>query len=408
MQSVSNLVVDSTTAPQCVPPQTYAQKVNSKYSNSDSFFVDLKKRIDDTINGLPHFKQIGLRGSLKNAMDIWQKNFSHIKQFSDLQLVNCHYRPLSDILIDTTMQRKLDLSWVMYLLKKFCEVQAVPIQVYQVIKGEAELNYCPVGEELYASWDGQHTAVLFYFIAVWILGEDPTKVMIPVNIYPVSKKSVIRQVFVGNNSSDGKKLLEEIDLFQQKVYGVRIDENNNPDWVSAELKQQYLEQADLFVTAEKFGDTQEPGAISRMQEINGYSSDIIRKFAIYTTTIPVARPIASQEIEIMCRFFDVAKSSAVDYTDEEIVDLGQHLHGLFDANFHESSPLWDKVRTAYNNWWDDFYDGIPEDRKPTRSRVSKNWTTGGPFLWHQLKKTWDGRLPRMINSPFQPFAKDLY
>lgn len=408
MKKTSNLIVSGITASQCVPPQTYAQKVNSKYSNSASFFVNLKERITDAIGSLPAFKQIGLRGNLKNAMDIWQQNYPHIKKFKDLQLVDCHYRPLSDILIDVTMQRKLDLVWVISLLKKFCEVQAVPIQVYQVIKGDEELNYYPTGKELYASWDGQHTAVLFYIIAVYILNEDPTKVMVPVNIYPVSKKSVIRQVFVSNNSSDGKKLLEDIDYFQQMIYGVRVDGNTNKDWETAELKQQYLEQADLFVTADKFGDTQEPGAISRMQEINHYSSDIIRKFAIYTTTINHPRPIASQEIEIMCRFFDVAKSGGCDYTDEEIIDLGQHLHDLFDANFHESSPFWDKVRTAYNNWWDDFYDGIPEDRKPARSRVSKNWTTGGPFLWHQLKKTWGGRLPRMVNSPFQPFAKDLY
>jgi hypothetical protein len=407
MQQVSNLIVPGGTAPQCVP-QTYAQKVNSKYSNSASLFVDLKKRIDDTINALPPFKQIGLRGSLKNAMEIFEKSFPHVKRFTDLQLVDCHYRPLSDILIDITMQRKLDLAWVITLLKKFCEVQAVPIQVYQVVNNKGELSYYPSGDDLYASWDGQHTAVLLYIIAVWILGEDPTKVMVPVNIYPVSKKSVIRQVFVSNNSSDGKKLLEDIDYFQQMIYGVRVDGNTNKDWETAELKQQYLEMSDLFVTADKFGDTQEPGAISRMQEINHYSSDIIRKFAIYTTTIQNPRPIASQEIEIMCRFFDVAKAGGCDYTDDEIIDLGQHLHELFDANFHESSPLWDKVRTAYNNWWDDFYDGIPDDRKPARSRVSKNWTTGGPFIWHQLKKTWSGRLPRMINSPFQPFAKDLY
>jgi hypothetical protein len=407
MQQVSNLIVSNITTPQCVP-QTYAQKVNSKYSNSASLFVDLKKRIDDTINGLPPFKQIGLRGSLKNAMEIFEKSFPHVKKFTDLQLVDCHYRPLSDMLIDITMQRKLDLAWVITLLKKFCEVQAVPIQVYQVVNNKGELLYYPSGDDLYASWDGQHTAVLFYIIAVWILGEDPTKVMVPVNIYPVSKKSVIRQVFVSNNSSDGKKLLEDIDYFQQMIYGVRVDGNTNKDWETAELKQQYLEMSDLFVTADKFGDTQEPGAISRMQEINHYSSDIIRKFAIYTTTIKNPRPIASQEIEIMCRFFDVAKAGGCDYADNEIVDLGQHLHELFDANFHESSPLWDKVRTAYNNWWDDFYDGIPDDRKPARSRVSKNWTTGGPFIWHQLKKTWGGRLPRMINSPFQPFAKDLY
>jgi hypothetical protein len=402
MKQVSTLVVPTT------PPQTYAQKVNSKYSNNASIFVDIKARLDEAINSLPHFKQIGLRGSLKQAMSVWQSNFPNVKQFKDLQLVECIYKPLSDLLIDITMQRKLDMVWVMNILKKFLETQAQPIQVYRVVNNTGELDYYPTGDQLYASWDGQHTAVMFYIIAVWILGEDPSKVMVPVNIYPVSLKSQIRKIFVSNNSEEGKKLLEDIDLFQQMIYGVRIDGNTDLKWKESELKQQYLEQADLFVTAEKFGDTQEAGAISRMAEINKYSSDIIRKFALYTTTIPVARPIASQEIEIMCRFFDFAKANKVDYTDEEIVDMGNHLQLLFSANFHESSPFWDKVRVAYTNWWNTFYNGVPAHQRPAYTRISKNWTTGGPFLWYQLNKTWGGRLPKAVNSTFIPDTADLY
>jgi pyruvate/2-oxoglutarate/acetoin dehydrogenase E1 component len=64
-----------------------------------------------------------------------------------------------------------------------------------------------------------------------------------------------------------------------------------------------------------------PGAISRLQEINGYGSDVIRQFALYTTTFPIARPIASQEIEIMCAWFDMARKDGVDYTDAEVIDL---------------------------------------------------------------------------------------
>jgi hypothetical protein len=402
--AVTNLVVSS---PQI--PKTYASQVNDRYSNSASIFVDLKDRLNQTINSLPSFKQIQVRNSLKSALTHWQQRHPHIQTFSDLKLVKTLQVPLSDILIDTTMQRKLDLAWVMEILKKFREVQAMPLQLYEVVDPEQSINYYPAGDTLYASWDAQHTGIVFYLIAVYVLGEDPAKVMVPVNIYPVSLKSEIRMNFVNGNSNDGKKLLEDIDLFQQMVYGVRLDGNTKPEWQEAELKQQYLEQADLFATHTKFGDVDQPGAISRMQEINGYTSDVIRKFCLYTTTIPVARPIASQEIEIMCKWFDTAKKDGINYTDQEIIDLGNHLHQLFDANFHESSPLWDKVRNAYENWWDEFYSAVPVDRRPTRSRVSKNWTTGGPFLWHQLKKTWtDGRLPRPMSSPFIPDAKDLY
>jgi hypothetical protein len=388
---------------------TYASQKNAQYSNENSVFVDLATRYNDALASVPSFRSLGLRGSLKNSMDTWQKNYSHIKSFGQLNLVRTLMVPLSDILIDTTMQRKLNLAWVMEILRKFREVQAQPLQVYEVPDPNNELGYYPTGQGLYAGWDAQHTGVVFYLIAVVILKEDPTKVMVPVNIYPVSQKAEIRQNFVATNSSEGKMLLEDIDLWMQKIYGVRLDGNNNPDWVTANEKQKLLEQADLFVTNAKFGDIDQAGAISRMQEINHYDTDIIRKFCVYSGTIPVMRPIASQEIEIMCKFFDIAKKDGIDYTDQEILDIGNQLQLLFSANFHETSPFWDKVRVAYTNWWDGFYAGVPLDRRPSNSRVSKNWNTGGPFLWHQFKKSMPNlRMPRMFNSSFVPAPKDLY
>jgi hypothetical protein len=392
-----------------VQAQSYATQKNAQYKNEATIFVDLDKRLKDAIANLPHFRAIGLRGNLSSACKSWMEKFSHVKEFSDLNLVKTLTVPLSDILIDITMQRKLDLAWVILILMKFREVQAQPLQVYQVVDTTGDLGYYPTGDSLYASWDAQHTGVVFYIIAVWILKLDPTKVMVPVNIYPVKMKSEIRQNFVSTNSVDGKKLLEDIDLFMQMVFGVRLDGNDNPTWKEAEIKQQYLEQADLFVTNEKFADTDQPGAISRMQEINHYSPDIIRKFCLYSSTIPVPRPIASQEIEILCKFFDLAKKAGIDYTDQEVLDIGNHLHLLFDSNFHESSPFWEKVRTAYMNWWDDFYRGVVEDRRPSNPRLSKNQNTGIPFLWHQMRKTLPAmRLPRMPASSFIPAAKDLY
>jgi hypothetical protein len=251
-----------------------------------------------------------------------------------------------------------------------------------------------------------------YIIAVWIFKEDPATVRVPVNIYKVSTKAEIRKTFVAGNSNEGKKLLDDIDIFQQQVYGVRIDGNNDPSWIEAEEKQRYIEQADLFITADKFGDTNMPGAISRMQEIKHYSSDVIRKFCLYASTVqpPAGRPVASQEIEIMCAWFDMARVSGIDYTDQEIVDLSLHLLSLpFQADFHESSIFWDQARQAYTNWWNAFYAQMPAAYVPSRMSFTKNWRNGGTFLYHQLLKTWKGRMPQLsINTQFQPAVKDLF
>jgi hypothetical protein len=163
------------------------------------------------------------------------------------------------------------------------------------------------------------------------------------------------------------------------------------------------------VTHEKFGNTNEPGAISRMQEIGHYDSEIIRKFCLYAATVmpESGRPIASQEIEIMCAWFEMSKS--LEYTDEEIVDLATHINELFKADFHADSGFWIKARNAYENWWNDFYDGVSLEYRPSHMSFTKNWRNGGTFLYHQLLKTWKGRMPQLsINTQFQPAVKDLF
>ena len=390
-------------------PQSYAAQQNAQYNHTGSKYVDLNQRFNDTISALEPMKAAGVRSQLKNAIKVFQKNNPLLKCFEDLQLCVAGLTPMSDILIDITIQRILNLTWVIEIIKNFREVQADPIKLYEVTAGGDLAKLYPVGTKLFASWDAQHTAIVYWIIAVMIFGQDPRKVMVPSILYKVKNRADIRENFVNGNSDIGKLRLDSIDLFRQMVLGVRLDGNKNSDWVEAELKQQYLEQAGLFVTAEKFGDTHMPGAISRMAEIDKYTSDIIRKFCMYTTTIPTKRNIVSQEIEIMCAWFNMAKEAGIDYTDDDVISLGDHLHELFDSDFHESSDFWIKVRTSYDNWWTAHYAKVPKSHRPKNTKMSKNWNTGGTFLWHQLNKTWDRRIPKLnASTPFIPAKKDLY
>ena len=389
--------------------QSYASQQNSQYNHTGSKFVDLNQRFNDTISSLEPMKAAGVRSQLKNAIKVFLKNNPHLTCFEDLQLCKAGLTPMSDILIDITIQRILNLTWVIEIIKNFREPQADPIKLYEVTEGGDLTQFYPVGTKLFASWDAQHTAIVYWIIAVMIFNQDPRKVMVPSIEYKVKNRSEIRENFVNGNSDIGKLRLDAIDLFRQMVLGVRLDGNKNPEWEEAELKQQYLEEAGLFVTAEKFGDTHMPGAISRMAEIDKYTSDIIRKFCLYTTTIPTKRNIVSQEIEIMCAWFNMAKEDGIDYTDDEVISLGDHLHELFDADFYESSGFWIKVRTAYENWWAKYYEDVPASHRPKNTKMAKNWNSGGTFLWHQLKKTWGGRLPELNSStPFIPAQKNLY
>ena len=395
-------------------PTSYASQVNEKYKSNNSVFVNAKDRLDQTIANMPGQSQQTMWGRIKKIASNFQTTFPAKKKFEDLEIVESIMMPMSDILIDTTMQRQLNLSWVLFIVSNFREVMAQPIQIYRVVNPGPDMKYYPVGDRgLYASWDAQHTLIALYIIAVYAFGQNPADVMVPVNIYKVSKKADIRENFIAGNSDEGKKLLDDIDIFMQQVFGVMVDGSTNPRWIEAANKQKHLAAADLFVTHEKFNDTHMAGAISRMQEIRHYDSEIIRKFTVYATAVMPDgipnRPIASQEIEIICAWFFMAKQGGVEYTDEQIVDLADHLNDLFNADFHESSDFWVKVRGAYANWHTKYWKRFPEDERPKHMSFTKNWRNGGAFLWYQLKKTWTGPVPKMnYEIAFKPAEKDLY
>jgi len=93
-------------------PQSYAAQQNAQYNHTGSKYVDLKQRFNDTIAALQPMKASGVRSQLKNAIAVFQKNNPLIKCFEDLQLCVAGLTPMSDILIDITIQRILNLTWV--------------------------------------------------------------------------------------------------------------------------------------------------------------------------------------------------------------------------------------------------------------------------------------------------------
>jgi hypothetical protein len=404
--------VQSTPVTVPVNAQTYATQWNARYSknnNKTAVYVTLKQRLDAHIASLPIMSQKAARTAIVSAAKTWSNNWPMVKTFEDLPLVETQLRPMSAVLIDVTIQRLLNLNWIGTIISNFSPFKVTPICVYVVQPGGDLATEYPVGTELYGCWDSQHTAIALYIIATQCLGLNPDDVQVPIALYKVTNRKDIRETFVSLNTADGKKLLDAIDIFMQMVLGVRVDDNNNPKWQDAAMKQTYLEEAGLFVTDKKYNNTHLAGAISRMQEIDSYNSNIIRQFCMYATTITTPRPIASQEIEIMCKFFALANLDGMEYSDDQIIDLGNHLHQLFDADFDESSEFWEKVKTAYKNWHASAYKSVPKNLRPKYSKVSKNQTTGIPFLIHQLNKTWKHPVPACPGTTsFVPATQDLY
>ena len=384
---------------QTQPAQRYCDKMNSRFNVNASTFHDLKERLNHTLSNLPPDVKRCKLYMLTEAIKEFQRRFPTITKFKQLRLCKSQMRKLNQIIIDDTMQRKLDIDWVIDIITNFNEFQIQPIQVYKV----------PNSDILFASWDGQHTAMVLYIVSVMIL-QDTDDVEIPVTIYEVTLKSEIRNNFVKGNSKEGKKLLDLIDLFMQMIYGVRLDGSNNPIWVEAEKKQQYLEHNGLFATADKFGDTNQPGAISRLDEINKYEPAVVKELAMYLgLSAQDQRPVDPKEMYIMGNWFAMSKNERAEYTQEDMYRLYDLFKKKFNADFSPDGPFWKLVEGAYLKYKEKEHQmmrnmfGENADMFIKQPKLNKDWIQGGTYLWHLVNKHYTGPIPKLtINTPFTP------
>jgi hypothetical protein len=389
--------------------QSYAATKNAVYNNNSSNLVDLVQRYNDTVKAMPVQAQRNHEAKLAKALQKFKKNNPGLKSINDPKFRLCKslMGKLKDIQIDTTMQREPMLNWIITIIENFRAYQAQPIQVYATATG-------------YGAWDGQHTSLALYLIATKALGMNFEDVEVPVNIYDIVSRGEIRGNFINNNTTvgknAGKKPLDIIDIWQQMIYGVEVDGVAEPEWENAHAKWKALAAAGLFITADKFNDTEEVGAIGRLDEINKFSVNAVKKFAVYGKYVTELqqRSINTKEIPIIMEFFSICEQQDITYTNDQIEDLAQHCVDLFGANFDAKGPFWDQVHQANVNAWDKHNKGKDTRDWTDPPRNSKNVAQGIAFFWHQLKNTWVSeqgagfKFPKQPVSVYAPDAKDLF
>ena len=389
--------------------QSYAAQRNAVYQNSSSNLVDLVQRLNDTVAAMPVQAQRNWQGKLAKALQAFKKNNPGLKSINDPKFRLCKslMGKLKDIQIDTTMQREPNLQWIITIIENFRAYQAQPIQVYETANGMG-------------AWDGQHTSLALYLIATQALGMAFEDVEVPVNIYDIVSRGEIRGNFINNNTTvgknAGKKPLDIIDIIQQMIYGVEVDGVKEQEWVDAHAKWKALADAGMFMTADKFNDTDQIGAISRLNEINDSSVAVVKKFAVYGQYVVdlQQRPINTKEIPIIMEFLNICEQQDITYTDSQIEDLAQHCVDLFHANFDAKGPFWDQAHQANLNAYNKANKGVPKHLWPDAPRNSKNVPQGIAFFWHQLQKSWvptqgkGFKFPKQPFSVYQPDTKDLF
>jgi hypothetical protein len=389
----------------------YATQRNAKFRNSTSHFITLVDRLNDTVNSLPTAQaKANWALSLKKAIQTFKKSYPNVKDFNNrklFRLVQANDIPLMDIMIDTTMQREPDLQWIIKIITNFRDYQAQPMQVFGNGAG-------------WGAWDSQHTALALYLIARDALNLDLTTVRVPANIYDVTSRADLRNLFINMNTTTGKnagkKPLDIIDIFEQMIYGVEVDGVTEQDWVDAHAKWSHLEAAGIFVTADKFNNTTQVGALSRLNEVMESSVEVVRQFSVYAGHIVDVqqREINSKESPIIIEFLNLCEQQDIVYSDADIVDLANHCISLFDANFDAKGPYWTQVHEANINAYNKMHKGMPKNLWPDAPRNAKNTPQGLAFFWHQLNVSWAKSKATTFKFPKQPFsafvldAKDLF
>ena len=159
----------------------HADKVNRQYNQTQSNFVTLQERLNESLALNPVFKNM-----LIGVVDEFKRRNKQWKKLSDIALCTSVDATLDQILIDTTMQRQLNFRHIVNILSTFKNTMVMPIQVY------VDPDY----PDKYIAWDGQHTAVALYIIATKVFGVRVAQMMVPVVVYPTAEKLEIRRNFI--------------------------------------------------------------------------------------------------------------------------------------------------------------------------------------------------------------------
>lgn len=377
---------------------THAHTINGRYLKSTSHFVSLQQRLADALKSSPVFVNM-----LTAMVDEYKRRHANWLKFADLNLCKAIMVPMDKILIDTTMQRSLNLRHVLNILQHFRSTMTMAIQVYE---DEDRPGH-------YIAWDGQHTAVTLYIILTKVFGEQTAKTMVPVVVYNVRHKLEIRRNFILLNG-DAKEELDFIDKYIQMVFGVKIDKADDQEWKDTALKNDYFAAAGLFATHSKFGDEDQPGAFTLLADTLMSKSlktrkhpEVTRMFAQYWSFLNQQRPVEPKEARQLYEYFNLCYEQKIVVDDAYLLDLVAFTKNNFGADFGPNGPFWDKVKMSYESW---YAKANPESFAEFGLKgFTTEMRTGIPFLIAQLKKSTKLKVPAFTpNNGFTVNKKDLW
>lgn len=374
----------------------YAQKQNSRYDCDIDEYVSVQNRLqnllDSDATGIFEDLFIELTEEFRDRYPEYNTYAEMAKHMVGQGVEG--WRPILEVDINTTMQRLADRDWLVSILATFNPILVNPVRVY------CDTHRTDDGENRFVAWDGQHTSLVLYMIAVYGFKMDPKDVMIPTSLYPGSDRAAIRLQFMYYNAGRGNKPLDAIDLFMQYVYGYNNDGSRDDMNVRCHRIQKLAEKYNLFLTNEKFGDQDMPGAVVRLSEImnRNYSVEVIDFVFYYHSITKPNKPMPALEMDNLCHYFKACEEQGIDVDYAYIDRMAEVLSIVTNNTWDKGSIKHNKVKTAYENWFKEAKrNGFIQSDKAPRC----NQTEIGPIWLAQSLKL------NQLKRPVPYFPQDM-
>ena len=380
--------------------KSHAQTINEQYNKTESNFISLNDRLKEALDLSPMYNQ-----TLTAVVDEFKRRNKQWEKFIDLHLCQAVQVAMKDIWIDTTMQRNVNMEHVTDILQYFSETMVMPIQVYK-------------DGDRYIAWDGQHTAIVLYIILTRVFGERLADAIVPVVVYSTKQKTEIRRNFILLNGN-AKKPLEFIDIYKQQVYGVKVDGSKDPEWIATAQKNDHFAEAGLFVTNNKFGDEDQPGAFTLLADTlmsktlkTRKASQVAKMFAQYWTFLNQKRAVDPKEARQLFEYFNLCHEQGIKVDEQYLLDFVAFTKEYFEADFSPNGPFWQKVNQAYATWYlkkNESSDDVDKDGNIIVRGFVTEMKCGIPFLIAQIKKSTKLKTPKYTpNNGFVPHKDMLW
>lgn len=330
--------------------QSYADVQNAKLNKSDSDFMTFGSRLQEVL----HTKK--RQDKMRWAVMQVRARFPGWKSWDDMRLPSAQQIPVSELLIDTTLQRDVDFDHLIKIVSNFNPLVVQALCIYMLSDDVTEVKGLTKKQlkKLKSLWEGQHTALALYAIAVFLFGmTDDDQIWMPCAVYPAVSKAEIREAYEILNAG-GRKPFEYNDHHRSRVMGYRVDGSRKNLNVEANLKQEALESVGMFTTGKKADDKEEAGAFSNLAEFEkNYSIPVHRAFARLIAELDggtVTRSVYGKISYQLYDYLDLCEAQDIQFSDAFFTETAMALNMGYKTAY-DADILQDLAKASCRKYW---------------------------------------------------------